>query len=300
MARKPQQPGTSKSMVEIADSDQLSTSTSKMTEDSISITIEEERTEEDESKEKEKEEERVKKIQEWEKKVDEREKRVNEKEKQVEKKIEELEKMMSEKEKIINEKVDCKKKQKQGKQDYNGEDDLIDCDICKKGVNGSECVQCDQCSGWYHVNCTMVKRIFKDLCEVEKNPNLIFGGALYFFCPPCEKAFKSNKDTKHVSNSKFEKESNVVVADRRLNEDEMTHPSLPTTTEVANRQLNEVERTHSSLPTSIASPSAEISANIADSNVSAAGPNVLETNGAGPHVSAVNQRNIQSTQSRFV
>ena len=211
--------------------------------------------------------------------------------------------MMSEKEKIINEKVDGKKKQKQGKQDYNGEDDLIDCDICKKGVNGSECVQCDQCSGWYHVNCTMVKRIFKDLCEVEKNPNLIFGGALYFFCPPCEKAFKSNKDTKHVSNSKFEKELNVVVADRRLNEDEMTHPSLPTTTEVANRQLNEVERTHSSLPTSIASTSAENAANIAGSHVSAAnvaGPNVPETKGAGPHVSAVNKRNIQSTQSQFI
>ena len=80
MPRKPQQPDTSKSMVEIADSEQLSTSTSKMTEDSISITIQEERTEEGGSKEKEKEyEERVKMIQEWEKKINEREKKVNEK-----------------------------------------------------------------------------------------------------------------------------------------------------------------------------------------------------------------------------
>ena len=165
------------------------------------------------------------------------------------------------------------------------EEGKADTCLCGLGeVKDCKWIQCGngKCSSpWWHRKCANVSSYTEE--EVEK---------MDFLCPLCI-----------ISNKKFENQLKVVVANRQLEEAEMPHTSLPTTTEVANRQQIEVERTHSSLPTSIASPSAENAANIAGSHVSAANvasPNVPETKGAGPHVSVVNKRNIQSTQSQFI
>ena len=119
------------------------------------------------------------------------------------------------------------------------EEGKADTCLCGLGeVKDCKWIQCGngKCSSpWWHRKCANVSSYTEE--EIEK---------MDFLCPLCI-----------ISNKKFENQLKVVVANRQLEEAEMPHTSLPTTTEVANRQLNEAETTHTSLPTSKAMPSAD-------------------------------------------
>ena len=91
---------------------------------------------------------------------------------------EKIDEQMEEQADVTGRKINEKGKNSDGKEinaDEQKDEEQYECIICEKKLDGKS-IQCDRCDGWCHINCTMTKKVFNLLSEVDKNPNIVFKG----------------------------------------------------------------------------------------------------------------------------
>ena len=70
----------------------------------------------------------------------------------------------------------------------------LKCTVCKEDMieGEEECVSCDGCECWNHLNCTMQKELFEVLTKIEKEKvakqlknRMVKFGSMMYFCDEC-------------------------------------------------------------------------------------------------------------------